>query len=241
MQPISSNWPPTYNLRISQRARHVNLKFCPTNGLEIVVPKKFNPKNLTKILEQHRNWIERIQQKIKNIIPTQPEESLPTIIKLAALKQIWEVSYESTAASVLHLKQITENKLLILGNLENQTAIKKLLLNWIKRLAKNHLIPQLTHLSQLHDLPFAKVCIRHTQTHWGSCTSKKNISLSSQLMLIPPQLVEHVLLHELCHTKVLNHSKNFWHLFESVNPNCHNLRKQLRTAQHNLPRWLIEK
>lgn len=241
MQLSPSLWPPTYNLRFSQRARRVNLKFCPTNGLEIVVPNKFNVQRIPNIIEQHRGWIERTQQKLKNIAKDRTEELLPITINLAALNQIWQVNYESTAASVLHLKQIDTHQLLIVGNLQNQTAIKKLLHKWLKRLAKNHLIPLLNNLSQLHNLPFTKVSIRYSQTHWGSCTAKKNISLSSQLMLILPELVEHVLLHELCHTKVLNHSKNFWSLFASANPDCHNLRKRLRIAQHNLPRWVIEK
>lgn len=242
MQTNPSNWPPAYKLRLSQRARYVSLKYCHVNGLEIIAPKKFNPQSAKQILEKHRHWIERTLQKF-NAIETNTEEkvTLPATINVAALNQIWEVSYESTAASVLHLKQIEQNKLLITGNIQNQSTVKKSLRNWLKRLSKNHLISQLHHLSQLHNLPFTKAGIRHSLTHWGSCNAKKNISLSTQLMLVPPALVEYVLLHELCHTKFLNHSKSFWQLLESVNPNCHKLRKQLRVAQHSLPHWIIEK
>lgn len=234
-------WPPIYRIRLSQRARNVNLKFCRINGLEIVVPKKFNTKNIPFILEQHRTWIERTQHKLANLETHKIEKSLPETIQLTALGQTWQIIYEPTAASFLYLKQTHENQLFFTGHIKNESEVRKLLNKWLKRLAGLYLFPKLKQLSVQHNLPYAKASIRHSLTHWGSCNAKKNISLSPQLLLIEPNLVEHVLLHELCHTKVLNHSKNFWQLFKSVNPDCHQLRKQLKIAQYQLPGWLLEK
>jgi predicted metal-dependent hydrolase len=235
----ASQWPLVYKVRVSQRARNVNLKFCRSNGLEVVVPKNFNIKKVPQILEKHRVWIERVQTKIENVqLPANP---LPENIYLPALPQIWQIHYLPTAASVLYLKPTSENQLLISGCLNNVEEVKKLLCKWLKRLAANYLFPKLKQLSELYNLPYAKVSIRYSQTHWGSCSAKKNISLSPHLLFIEPVLVEHVLLHELCHTKVLNHSKNFWQLLKSVNPDCHDLRKQLREAQYKIPPWLLEK
>lgn len=234
-------WPPIYRTRVSQRARNVSLKFCRINGLEIVIPKKFNIKNINFILEQHRTWIERTQHKLAKLKTYKTEPSLPETIHLSALAQTWKIIYKPTAASVLYLKSTSENQLIVIGQTNNENAVKKLLLKWLKRLAGIYLFSKLKQLSEQHNLPYTKVSIRHSLTHWGSCNAKKNISLSPQLLLLEPELVEHVLLHELCHTKVLNHSKDFWQLFKSVNPNCHQLRKQLKIAQYQLPDWLLKK
>lgn len=238
MQLPQLNWPPTYTVRYSERARRVNLKFRATSGLEIVVPKNFKPTRIPQILEQNRRWIEQTQQKIVTFTADLPKGILPIVINLLALNQTWQVHYAKSIATVLHLKQIDKNNLLITGCVENIDAVKKLIHQWLKRIAQQILIPRLQQLSVQHNLPFAKAHIRNTQTHWGSCTAKHNISLSTQLLFVTPELVDYVLIHELCHTQFLDHSKNFWDLCESISPNCKNLRRQLRLVQHTLPSWL---
>lgn len=90
------------------------------------------------------------------------------------------------------------------------------------------------------DLPFSNFSIREQSTRWGSCSVEKNISLNQQLMFLPYELVRYVIIHELCHTKELNHSKRFWHLVEKHDPNWQAHRKALRLAQSELPKWLSQ-
>jgi predicted metal-dependent hydrolase len=76
--------------------------------------------------------------------------------------------------------------------------------------ARAALIARLEALADLHDFKFNKVSIRNQKTKWGSCSSKNNMSLNMNLVRLPAELIDYVLLHELVHTRIKNHSVRFW-------------------------------
>jgi hypothetical protein len=65
----------------------------------------------------------------------------------------------------------------------------------------------------------AKITIRNQVSRWGSCSSKGNLNFNCLLMLTPPDVIDYVVVHELCHRKELNHSARFWSEVEKVLPN----------------------
>ena len=76
--------------------------------------------------------------------------------------------------------------------------------------AKIYLLGQLEEMAKQHGFKYNKATIRNQKTRWGSCSGKNNISLNMQLMNLPPELIDYVILHELVHTQVKNHSPIFW-------------------------------
>lgn len=82
--------------------------------------------------------------------------------------------------------------------------------------ARRYLPGRLAELSELHGLPYHKVSIRNNRSNWGSCSSKNNISLNLMLMCLPDYLTDFILLHELAHTKIKNHSPAFWALLDTL-------------------------
>jgi predicted metal-dependent hydrolase len=76
--------------------------------------------------------------------------------------------------------------------------------------AKKRLVNRLNELAETHGFTYNRVFIRNQQTRWGSCSSKNNISLNLKLVLLPTELMDYVILHELVHTRQKNHSKDFW-------------------------------
>jgi predicted metal-dependent hydrolase len=79
-----------------------------------------------------------------------------------------------------------------------------------RRMAKQKLVSRLSQLAAEHGFVFNRVSIRNQRTRWGSCSVKDNISLNAKLVLLSDELMDYVLLHELVHTRVRNHSKAFW-------------------------------
>ena len=95
------------------------------------------------------------------------------------------------------LKALLEKKKQI-GEVSNVPAAKELLRNRLGELAKQY------------GYTFNRVFIRQQKTRWGSCSAKNNISLNAKLTKLPKELMDYVILHELVHTRVKNHSKDFW-------------------------------
>ena len=94
--------------------------------------------------------------------------------------------------------------------------------------AKAYLPARLRELADLNGFRFNQVRIKHNVSNWGSCSVKGNINLNLNLMRLPEELRDYVMLHELCHLKHLNHGPEFHALLESVCPEHRRLQRQLK-------------
>jgi len=75
---------------------------------------------------------------------------------------------------------------------------------------------------------YGRITIRNQKTRWGSCSSKGNLNFNCLLMLAPPEVLDYVVVHELCHRMEMNHSKRFWSLVETVLPDYREQEKWLK-------------
>jgi predicted metal-dependent hydrolase len=75
------------------------------------------------------------------------------------------------------------------------------------------------------------VRIKNQKSCWGSCSQKGNININYNILHLPPELQEYIIVHELCHLKEFNHSKQFWEHVASVIPEHKELRKRLRKVR----------
>lgn len=99
----------------------------------------------------------------------------------------------------------------------------------IRKKAKEFLPVRVEYLAKQHGFKYGKLSFRNQKTRWGSCSSSNNISLNIALIVLPPRLIDYVILHELAHTVEKNHSAKFWSKLEKVCPDCKKLKKELHS------------
>ena len=97
--------------------------------------------------------------------------------------------------------------------------------------AAAELPPQLLALAAQHGLTVNRVTIRNQRSRWGSCSSRGHITLNFRLMLMPPEVREYILIHELMHLKQANHSIRFWRLRRSRVPRLPRRRAMVEKAR----------
>ena len=120
-------------------------------------------------------------------------------------------SFESALEFVRAKKSWIKKHLARIKEYENQKkAFNDIFLSIDKTEARKRIISQTGQLAEQHGFTYNKVSIRNQRTRWGSCSAKGNISLNMKLVALPPELVDYVILHELVHTRVHNHSRKFW-------------------------------
>jgi len=97
-----------------------------------------------------------------------------------------------------------------------------------KAKARKILVERLESLASKFGFSYNRVFIRNQRTRWGSCSSKNNISLNIKLVRLPDELVDYVMLHELIHTRIKNHSKVFWKEMDKLVGNGKGMASRLR-------------
>ena len=112
---------------------------------------------------------------------------------------------------------------------QTQKLLNAAIVRAMKKSAEEFLPPLLKFWAEKNGMTYRKVRITGAKSRWGSCTSRGTISLSCYLMLLPVHLMDYVILHELAHTKEMNHGPGFWKLLDSMTDGAsHQLRAQLR-------------
>lgn len=227
------DWPPAYIIKKHKRARYVKLRTIKSHGLQITIPYRFNLKNIPSILEENKPWI--IKQLL--LLQEQATVGMPDGIVIPVTNQTWLIEYIPSDTR-LQLIERPHGELVITGPIHDESKCRLLLIKWLKLKAKSILLTQLQAVSQQAKLPFEALTIRDQKTLWGSCTSKRTISLNYKLILLPPALMIHIMIHELCHTKHMNHSTKFWQLVATHDSAWRENKRLMRKADQYLPKWL---
>ncbi len=87
---------------------------------------------------------------------------------------------------------------------------------------------KVAHFAKIIGVAYGRITIRNQKTLWGSCSTKGNLNFNYMLAALPDEVVDYVVVHELCHRKEMNHSPKFWAEVEKVVPDCKRIRKWLK-------------
>lgn len=115
-----------------------------------------------------------------------------------------------------------------------QAEIRKIVVKTLRKQAKAYLLRRIDFLAEKHGFYFKKLRFSHTSTRWGSCSSSGTISLNIALMNLPHHLIDYVIIHELCHTRQMNHSEKFWAEVSKYCPDYKKCVKEMKQFSPNI-------
>ena len=176
----------------------------------------------------NRIWIDKQKQIQPNFLPKPNTQvgKLHTLHYLPAEKLKTKVTYNDINIFIpphLHMHSV-----------EVLTATKKAINQALKKEAQEILVERLNAMAEKYGYKYKSVRFKKMRTRWGSCTSLHDLTFNLSLLFLPYELIDYVILHELAHTKFLNHSKDFWDELKSIMPDCQQRRKQLKNTQHQI-------
>ncbi len=229
--PIDDTMIP-YRVIQSPRARRARVIFKLGSYFEVIVPKRMPKETINHILNRSRQWM---QQKYSDRHLIEHSDLYPQFADGGHVP--WQgrnlhlsITFEDGPLSIHR-----ENQTLLLRlPLSDASLIPNLVCLWLRHQAETILPVQIHHHAMKMKSSVQRVTIRDQKSIWGSCSSNGTISLNWRLIMVPPDIMDYVCIHELSHFDFPNHAAAFWSRVRSVCPHYVVHRKWLRDH-----RWLL--
>jgi predicted metal-dependent hydrolase len=217
-------------LKKSFKAKNISIKIKPFEGVLVTVPMLVSFKLAEDFVKTKIKWINKnlnkVQKQEQSYTFFSANNSFKTRSHLINITST-ELSKNTVQIENTNVKVLISKKLSISSE-ENQLYIRNIILEIWRKEAKEYLPRRVKALAIDHNFNYQKLTIKNTKSRWGSCSFDNNINLSLHLMRISNELIDYVILHELVHTKVKNHSSKFWETLEKHCPNSKILDKELK-------------
>lgn len=224
-------------MRRSARARRMRIEVRPDCSLLLVVPDDSREDQWLAFVLSRRRWIHRVLRDMQDRYPgyADQREILPATLYLPFSHEQFILRQSPGKRNAIRRHDDELQLSTVDGT--GETA-RQVLREWLRKRARELLGRRLEQLSAHTGLHYRRLTIRGQKTRWGSCSAAASINLNYKLLFLEPALVDHVLLHELAHTRHLDHSPRFWSLLRRHDPDCDANRRALRDAGRGLPTWL---
>ena len=199
------------------RLKNSYIRVSTDNTISLKTPYK-SKSYIDSLLYEKKSWIEKQLEKNRQ----HPKKVVNLEDEVLLFGEIYSI--DSDEATLLR------EKLQRLKNPDQQKVLKAYD-TFYKEFAKLYLTQEIKKYAAIMDLNFSELKFRKMRRRWGSCSSKRVITLNSELMKLPKEQISYVVIHELAHLVHMNHSKVFHNLVESYLPNAKQIRKELKISR----------
>ena len=214
----------------SRRAKHISITIKPFKEVRVSIPMQVSFAEAENVVREKVDWIKKHQEKIKNTEQKRTVFNESTNFRTKKHKLIINKTDDKEITARISGGEI---KVFYPGHLEVehksvQFFIRRVIEEALRIEAKQFLPARVNELASKYNFNYNKVFIKNIKSRWGSCSKKGNVNFSLHLMLLPIELIEYVILHELVHTIEHNHSKNFWARLDKICGNAKSVDRRLR-------------
>lgn len=211
---------------IRSKRKTVSIQIKDDGKLIVRAPLRLSKKNILSIVKKHQNWINTKQQEV--------------IQRKKTLKKFSEGEEFLYLGKYYPLKIVNDNENLL--TFDNNFYLsyyclsnaKEVFSNWYKQNAEKIIKYRTEYYADINNLKYTKIKISNAKTRWGSCSYNGNISINWRLIMAPVEVLDYVIVHELVHLKIDNHSKDFWQNVEKIYPDYKKAKKWLKDNAHLL-------
>lgn len=206
----------------NRRSKNIKIRVKPDQSVHVSFPFYVSMFEVSQFVNKNMEWIADQQQKFETkktkIEAGQFQTKLHSITVIKGSENKTKVNFNEIE---IRLKDFDSDN--------SRSYLENVMVGIYRFEASKILPPRLTELAQNNGFQFNKLTIRNNKRNWGSCSARNNISLNLQMMKLPDELIDYILLHELVHTRIKNHGPLFWaKLDELTGFKAQELSKQVR-------------
>jgi predicted metal-dependent hydrolase len=209
------------NKLVRARRRTIALIVERDGSLTVRAPKRAALRDIEQFIHEKTGWILRTREKLLAI----PEAAGKEFIEGEKFLFLG-TEYELKLVSPQHPALKFDDEFRLGSTSQGRAAL--LFTRWYKEQALRVISERVQHYAALHGFQPKQVRISSAKTRWGSCTSTGSLNFTWRLVMAPLEVIDYVVIHELAHLRIHNHSAKFWKLVESIEPQFQARRKWLR-------------
>ncbi len=198
-------------IRTSKRATRLRL-VSGIDGVHAVVPPIYDTDDLSRFVESKRAWVQKTSRYYSRLREKCGTHEPGTIFFRGERYRFNVVSDHRFSAI------ISDEIKVVTFHIPDRRKFKSYLEEWYRQQTATTLGQRLEQIAESMGLKYNKFRIKKQSSRWGSCSKKKNLNFNLMLAAAPPEVVDYVLIHELAHLTVLDHSERFWALVGSFDP-----------------------
>ena len=219
----------TYELhRSAKRRKTISLKI-EGDRLRVLAPNRTSLKHVDEVVQQKADWI---AERLAEPPPSRVRDQLKPGGRLPLLGEQIPVE-EGLRPFSFHDHPLSDvGPSFSVGPYSEQRVEEAE--RWFRAAARAHISDRVVRWAEEVEAWPHRVQIRDQKTRWGSASSRGTLSFNWRLIFAPPEIVDYVVVHELCHLIVPNHSKDFWDLVDETMPNAQHWRRQLKQISDSL-------
>ena len=214
----------------NRRIKHISITIKPLKDVRVSVPMQISFAEAEYVVRKKVDWIKKQQEKIKNAEGKHTVFDENTNFRTKKHKLIIRKTdgKEITASISDGEIKVFYPRHLAVAHKSVQFFICRVIEEALRIEAKQYIPARLNELAVKYNFNYSKVFIKNIKSRWGSCSKKGNVNFSLHLMILPEELIDYVILHELAHTIEHNHSKNFWAVLDKIYGNAKTVDRKLK-------------
>jgi predicted metal-dependent hydrolase len=214
------------------RRRTVRIRVADAGHLEVAAPLGYSDAEVAALLRTREAWIARQLERLAAVAASPLNAAVEPGAELLFLgrPRVLTVLTGSAARAAVTLEGDRLFAHLPAGPAQaRQEALTAALRRWYEDRARAALTERTAYWASVLDVRPAKIYIREQKSRWGSCSSRGNVSYNWRVVMAPQEVVDYLVIHELCHLRAPNHSAAFWGLVAQADPRYKEHRKWLRS------------
>jgi predicted metal-dependent hydrolase len=210
-----------YEVKKSNR-KTIGIKISPEEGVVLSIPLKCSQAAINYVLNKKAAWIISKIKLVKSRSELLKNREYKSGERLKILGDYYNLNimegdyhrctarFDNNGFNVFISEKVTEEN--------RRIIIREALTELYKEIAKRILRERTEDFAKILGVKPNRITIKEQKSIWGSCSSKDNINYNWKIIMAPIAILDYIVVHELCHLREHNHSKNFWDLLESIMP-----------------------
>lgn len=217
---------------IKSERKSICVQVLQDKSVVVKTPMETSEKEIEELVIRKSRWIAKKRHQMQEKMDAEKKyvngEYFPYLGEEYPLRVIYNENNKELKVGILH------KRLTVLMKRENKELLKRAIKEWYIIQAKTKYFQSVMHYQNIVRRPYKRIWVKEQKTCWGSCTSYGSLNFNWKVVMAPEEVLDYVVVHEMCHLKYMHHGPEFWSEVEKIMPDYRTWKRWLKDNGHKL-------